>query len=463
MDRRDFLRLAGAAIPASVTGLAAVSDGRGLRGPLLRASLGEGGYGPLRDHGILLLPDGFQLSALSRVGAPMADGRPTPIAFDGMAAFGARGGRVRLVRNHEDRNGPTSAIGANPYDPAGGGGTTTLELDADRRLVRDFVSLSGTVANCAGGPTPWGSWLSCEETVAGRAEGFERSHGWIFEVPASAEGPVPPVPLRDMGRFRHEAVAVDPRTGIVYETEDSPHPPGSGLYRFIPREPGRLAAGGRLQIARVRGEPRLELFRGASAGVEVGSTFDVEWADLDVVDPGDDLSERDRQIALFTAGLAKGAAVFDRLEGCWFGDGGVFFHDTQGGPRRAGHVWHYVPGPAEGQGGTDDRGVLRLVFESPGAEVLDRPDNITVSPRGGLVLCEDGGGAQYLRGLTRDGRIFDLAQNRLNRSEFAGACFSPDGDTLFVNIQGSTSGRPTDAAVAGVTLAIWGPWARGAL
>jgi secreted PhoX family phosphatase len=372
---------------------------------------------------------------------------------------------VRLLRNHEDRNGPSRAFGARPYDAVGGGGVTTLVLDPDLTVVRDFVSLSGTYVNCSGGPTPWGSWLSGEETVAGPREGFEQSHGWVFEVPASADAEVLAVPLKDMGRFSHEAVAIDPRTGIAYETEDSAFPPGSGLYRFLPRTPGRLAAGGRLQIAVVQGEPRLELFRGSAAGIDVGAEFDVTWADLDLTDPGDDGSESDRRTALFLNGLEKGAAVFARLEGCWFGEGSVFFHDTVGGPHAGGHVWQYVPGDGEGRGGPADQGRLRRVVESPGTEVLNNPDGLCVSPRGGLVLCEDGSGVQHLRGLTRDGAIFDVAQNRLNQAEFAGACFSPDGETLFVNIQGATSGQPLDEDVKGmgVTFAIRGPWTSGAL
>jgi secreted PhoX family phosphatase len=329
------------------------------------------------------------------------------------------------------------------------------------------VSLSGTFVNCAGGPTPWGSWLTGEETVAGPLEGFEQTHGWVFEVPASANRPVPAIPIEAMGRFSHEAVAVDPRTGIVYETEDNGFPPGSGLYRFLPSQPGSLGAGGRLQMARVVGSPRLEIWRGGTIGVELGDTFTIDWVDIPAVDPGDDpaVDEDTRMAELFMQGYEQGGAVFNRLEGCWFSEDGLFFQDTRGGRVQRGHVWQYVPAAAEGQGGSADRGLLRLIFESPGTAVLDSPDNITVSPRGGLILCEDGSGTQWLRGLTQGGHIFDFAFNQHNQAEFAGATFSPDGQTLFVNLQGSTSGRPTDQGVAGsgVTLAIWGPWSKGAL
>ena len=95
--------------------------------------------------------------------------------------------------------------------------------------------------------------------------------------------------------------------------------------------------------------------------------------------------------------------------------------------------------------------------------MLDAPDNITVSPRGGIVICEDGGGQQYLRGLTQRGEIFDFALNTVNDREFAGATFSPDGETLFVNSQGDTSGPGRPEIEPGMTFAIWGPWEEGAL
>lgn len=499
LDRRTFFRrAAGAAgatlVPTSLAGLvAACSDldpDRGLSPT--EPSLGRGGhdwpgdrgYGPLdNDQGVLLLPRDFRLRTFGAIGDPMSDGNVTPIAHDGMAAFRHRW-QVRLLRNHEDRNGPTgqTIAAGRAYDPAAGGGVVTLELNGRRELVRDFVSLNGTAVNCAGGPTPWDSWLSCEETVVGRSEGFEKTHGWCFDVSSRANSPVNPVPIKAMGRFSHEAVAVDPRTGIVYETEDNGFPPGSGFYRFLPRWPGHLRAGGTLQMAAVRGEPNLELFRG---GFAPGTEFDIDWVDIEHVDPDpeDTMSIDDRLAGVFMQGYEQGAAVFSRLEGCWFGRRSVFFHDTSGGAAGRGQVWRYIPdrfggwprgfgdhsNGSRGNSHWSDRrwhrggGKLVLVFESPGEDVLDGPDNITVSPRGGLALCEDGGGTQFLRGLTRRGEIFDFAVNQLNDTEFAGATFSPDGQTLFVNIQGSTRGAPSESAGQGLTCAIWGPWRRGAL
>ncbi|MFN2315739.1 MAG: alkaline phosphatase PhoX [Gemmatimonadales bacterium] len=423
-------------------------------GALIRhAGLGDGGYGPLSARTPeLALPDGFTCTVLSRNGQPMSTGMPTPGAFDGMAAFPMPNGRIRLLRNHENRDTPAESRvkgdGARAYDGGAGGGVSTVEIEVDAdgtpRLVRDFMSLNGTIVNCAGGPTPWGSWLTCEETVAGPAQGWGMPHGYIFEVPASAESEVTPVPLKAMGRFVHEAVAVDPRSGIVYETEDRG---ASGFYRFIPHRRGELTAGGRLQMLAVRDRPQYDTRKGQ----RVGESLPVTWVDIHDPDPAGTSLSAD---AVYQQGWQPGGATFARLEGCWYGDGSIYFHATSGGDAEVGQVWRYRPG------GFLRRDQLSLVFESPSPEVLDYPDNITVSPRGGIVICEDGAGEQYLRGLTPQGAIFDLARNVLNETEFAGACFSPDGRTLFVNIMGSTRDA---GAEEGRTLAIQGPWERGAL
>ena len=461
-SRRDFLRRAAgvasaALIAPSLSGLVARSRGILPQAPnappFRRAGLGEGGYGPLRPAGPeLALPDGFSYSVLSSTGKPMSDGTPTPGAFDGMAAFALPNGNVRLIRNHENRDGPDTAVvkgdASKAYDRKGGGGTTSLEVrigtDGTAELVRDFVSLNGTIVNCAGGPTPWGSWLSCEESVDGRINGYGEEHGYVFEVPATAEGSVTPVPLKAMGRFVHEAVAVDRATGVVYQTED--HTSTSGFYRFIPATRGRLTEGGRLQMLAVEGRPNYD----TGAGQTVGAKLPARW--VNIADP-DPRKNGNNPTAIFDQGFVQGAARFARLEGCWYGDESIYFHATNGGDAQVGEVWRYRPTSM-------DRGELVLVFESPSREVLDSPDNITVSPRGGIVICEDGEGEQYLRGLTPQGAIFDLGRNVLNDTEFAGACFSPDGRVLFVNIQGSTQDAGTEQ---GRTLAIRGPWERGAL
>lgn len=444
LSRRELLRVA-AALPGlgAVRGLAALALAGGCRGA---ANPGDGGYGPLRltaaantGESLLELPAGFHYTAFGRTGTTMTDGRPTPSAHDGMAAFQV-GSEVRLVRNHEVRSPGPALVAAGPgYDTNAPGGTTTLVVDAaSRELVRSFVSCSGTSTNCAGGPTPWGSWITCEETVGGPAAGFQQAHGFCFEVSAAADAPVTPVPLTAMGRFVHEAIAIDPATGTVYLTEDQTE---AGLYRFVPTTPGTLAAGGQLQMLAITGQTGYDTRTGQTRLTELP----VSW--VNIADPAPANTETNAG-AVRAQGLALGAARFARLEGAWFGAGRLYVNATSGGERSLGQVWEYAPAPG---GGT-----LRLLYESLGAGDLAGPDNLCVSPRGqGLVLCEDGSGVQHLRGLTRDGRIFDFARNAVEgwtEEEFAGATFSPDGQTLFVNIQ-----------TPGITFAIWGDWSQGAL
>lgn len=427
VGRRTFLRGTGAAIA-----LAALMAGTAQAQP----RRGTGGYGPLQPApgGELLLPAGFTYVAFGRTGELMSDGRPTPGSHDGMAAFDAGEGMVRLVRNHERGAGP--AFTTPSYDPVAAGGTTTLLFDtAAMALISSFGSLSGTIRNCAGGPTPAGSWLTCEETFTPRTAATP--HGYVFEVPAAADGPVTPVPLTAMGRFVHEAVCVDPATGIVYETEDQGT---SGLYRFVPADRDDLAAGGVLEMLAVKDRPLYD----TRTGQRTNGVLPVEWVRID--DPDPDSSDA---LAVFNQGRAKGGAVFARLEGAWWSeaDDSAYIVSTSGGDIGAGQVFRYTP---RGNSG----GVLQLVYESRDRAVLESPDNITVSPRtGGLVLCEDGGGKDFVRGLSTDGEIFPFCElNGPNGSEWAGATFSPDSRVLFVNQQSP-----------GTTYAITGPWEQGAL
>ncbi|MCC6771192.1 MAG: DUF839 domain-containing protein [Gemmatimonadaceae bacterium] len=458
-DRRSFLRQSSALLLApSLTGLVACSKEPGRtaspeRAPVRHAGIGEGGYGALVEAGPeLALPQGFTYTVVSRSGQAMSDGILTPGAFDGMAAFALANGNVRLIRNHENRDLPfTARLKGAPetaYDTRAGACVSSLELqladDGTPRLVRDFISLNGTSINCAGGPTPWGSWLTCEETTHGKQMGWEQEHGYIFEIPATAERAVQAVPLKAMGRFVHEAVAVDPETGIVYETEDRQI---CGFYRFLPNERGVLQAGGTLQMLAITGRENYD----TADGQVVGEALPVHWVEIANPDPGALWGEDNN---VYAQGFTLGGARFSRLEGCWYGDRSIYFHATNGGDARLGQVWRYRPGSTASDGGT-----LTLVFESPSADVLNAPDNIAVSPRGGIVICEDNT-TPFVRGLTRDGAIFDVAKNIANPTEFAGACFSPDGRILFVNIMGSTVDAGPDE---GMTLAIRGPWEKGAL
>jgi secreted PhoX family phosphatase len=410
-------------------------------------------YGPLapkRDEDrtglYLALPPDFRYRVLSRASDVMDDGNRSPIFPDAMGVF-AVGDEWRIVRNHEVRE-PSLPISPGPwsYDAMAGGGTTTLVVEPITRSTRRrFVSLSGTAANCAGGPTPWGTWLSCEESVA-RAGVFAKNHGYCFEVPAVANGAVAAVPLPSLGRFVHEAAAVDPETSIVYLTEDQDR---AGLYRCIPNQPRNLAAGGRLQMLGILGAPAYD----AVAGQTIGRRLPATW--VDIADP-DPPAASSNAAAVFEQGRARGGTRFRRLEGAWFADGSLYFTATTGGGSGLGQVWQYRPPTTRKRRvvGFQGEGDLTLLFEPASSADLRAPDNLTMSPRGALLLCEDAPQA-FLRVLTADGHIFPIAQNIAlgfgNVSgEFAGVIFSPDGETMFVNLQGP-----------GLTIAIWGPWELG--
>jgi len=422
---------------------------------------------------ILALPKDFEYVTFSKTGEAFGNGLMVARDHDGMACFAGRGDVVRLIRNHELRNAAGDfTLGVNApaylrYDAKGMGGCMTLDFDTRRkRLVRQFVSIGGTFVNCSGGGSLNNSgWLTCEETLAGVNNGFEKPHGYNFLVPAGADAAVAAVALKAMGRFAHEASVADER-GIIYQTEDAGN--NSGFYRFIPNDPQNLITGGTLQMLAVTGNPTAAMFSGHT----VGRRLPVSWVNIPVADP----NLEGGQPSCFAQGRAAGGAAFNRLEGLFRGEDrrSMYFISTSGGTSKVpgtsngyGQLWHYVP--ADGRLQAQDQ--LVLAFESPSGSVLEAPDNLCLTPNGGVLFCEDDAindgdthalatgvtDVNRLVALGAKGEVFTFAVNLLNESEFAGACFSPDGQVLFVNLFGD--GAPG----SGMTCAIWGPWKRGPL
>ncbi|REG90405.1 alkaline phosphatase PhoX [Algoriphagus antarcticus] len=415
-------------------------------------------YGPLLDdpQGILNLPKGFSYKIISKSGELMDDGFISPGRNDAMAAFESKDGKVLVIRNHEissddPESGPFGADNSKLYQlsnsqiydrgygkkPSLGGTTTFLFNENTQKMEYQYFSLAGTIRNCAGGPTPWNSWLSCEETVEKKEEGVnEHNHGYVFEVPVSETAKLAdPIPLRDMGRFNHEAVAVDPDSGFVYLTEDR----GDGLiYRFIPNEWGNLRAGGKLQALSLQVHKGFDTRNWDKQTIKIGDQMAVEWIDLEDTDPEED--------DLRLRGFNQGAARFARGEGMWYGNDEIYFACTNGGKAKNGQVFRYIPSRDEKKGAVKSGGVLELFAEPNDQKIISSCDNLTVAPWGDIVLCEDNLQPRII-GITQKGDIYHLGLNVGYESELAGVCFSPSGKTLFVNIQHE-----------GLTLAITGPW-----
>ena len=446
ISRRTFLGLGG---------MSAAALALGARGVLSQTS-GSAGYGELVPDasGLIDLPPGFQYRIISLEGSPLSSGGVVPGDHDGMAAFpGPSSNTTVLVRNHEQRVGdPNPLVGTNPYDPAAPGGTTGILVNLeDRTEIRDFVTSSGTLNNCAGGATPWGTWLTCEEDRT-------TNHGYVFEVnPNDPENGLSKKPIRQMGFFSHEAVDIDPQTGIAYLTEDDfrgfiPDDPNeevafvpenvdaaregdygetraSFLYRYVPnvkaRKPGDLQKGGKLQVMTLMDRPNYNVDLAFPS-----DRFQVVWQDVNPEEPHEDAEN-------------LGAARFNRLEGAYFAGGAFWFDDTAGGEQRLGQIFRYLPATNK----------LELFYEGTEKGKMESPDNIVVTPWGDLWFAEDdavddGDIINRVMGITPDGQVYPFANNRRDDSEFAGPTFSPDGNTFFVNFQGEP----------GITFAIWGPF-----
>lgn len=406
--------------------------------------------------GVLDLPQGFSYHVITTARDLMDDGYRLPSMPDGMAAFPGENGQIILVRNHELKINSTNdsafknakALDETFYDAAYDpgekgennphlGGTTTLVYDPQtRKVVKQFLSLAGTDRNCAGGAMPWGSWITCEESIDLTSE-RGRKHGYCFEVVAAADGKLQKaIPLKALGRFCHEAVALDHRTGILYLTEDV----NDGmLYRFIPDKP-RDFQNGKLQALAIVGKPQADTrsYTQSDENLKEGDKYKVKWIDLDNPEaPDNDLRYR---------GHRAGAAVFARGEGIICDNGKVYVCCTDGGPKRQGQIFLLTPALDEGED------TLELFIQPEESDLLTNGDNLCAAPWGDLIICEDliaehTGKRPHLRGITPEGKIYTLGKNAKDAGELAGSCFSPDGKILFVNMQS-----------IGQTIAITGPW-----
>jgi uncharacterized protein len=464
LSRRDFLNrsaLAGTgvlligSIDMLLTAPGALGD------PAELGAATQPGYGPLvaDPAGRLALPAGFHYSIVTQAGAggtTLESGEPTPGSHDGTGAFWRPGGTV-LVNNHEigdpfaSAEFPVPHLDGLVYDPGMAGGCTIVQTRRDGSRVREYVGLAGTSENCAGGVTPWGTWLTCEETETRAGEdGATKDHGYVFEVdPYDRSANRDPQPIKALGRFEHEAAAVDPRTGDIYLTEDASGPNGL-LYRWVAPldlRRGRRRLRALSATAGTLGAMKATNAAGAhvddlSRATEVGTVYAITWVPVPDRDAATTTSTRE-QFADTDITRAR------KLEGAWWGDGGAYivtsFARSESPVPHDGQVWFYHP--------KRSTLTLRLRFGvNPKPTVdgaFDGPDNITVSPYGGLILAEDGGGVQHLIGVTGDGRTFPLARNDIDDDEFTGPTYSLDRRILFANLQ-----------TPGTMFAITGPWRR---
>ena len=400
-------------------------------------------------NGILKLIKGFTYNIISKKGQKMSDGLTVPDNGDGMGSFMGSNGKIILIRNHEIGRFKVleKILDKNPvyknhkyikknksliYDngengPCCGGTTTIVYNPKTQEVENEYMSLLGTLVNCSGGVTPWGTWISCEETVDTKGKILRKNHGYNFEVTPYENNKLNnAIPLKSMGRFRHEAVAIAPKSSIAYQTEDR----DDGLiYRFIPKVKKQYWKGGKLQALCIKNTKSNDTRNWKKNNYIKGKVYEIEWLNLnDIENPKDDLRFR---------GASDGAAFFARPEGMWYDKDMIYITCTSGGSKKLGQIWKI----------NSKKNTIELIFESYNSDAMRACDNITVAPWGDVIVCEDGKGRDRILGIKNSGETYVIAENIYNNSEFAGVNFSPDGQILFVNIYSPT-----------MTIAISGPW-----
>ncbi len=475
VDRRSVLR--GAAAGAAGVGIATV----GSLPTLAEATpVSRGQHSPFPQHkpfppllddpdGVLALPPGFKYRIVTKAGeTKLKSGQLTPDSHDGNAVFpGSRHDTYLLIQNHEISGDSALGVPQVPgtvYDTGVGaaGGCTVISVDRNGKNLGEWVAISGTLTNCAGGHTPWGTWMTCEETES-KANGTTRlkDHGYVFEVWGDGET-AHPVPLKALGRYAHEALAIDEKREHIYLSEDASGPNGTFYrwsgprgYQLSPRswkdlqdkDFGTLEA---LAILGDDGKPIPDVAYLTSA--QLLRPFRVAWVKVPDRDAATTSVRKQFTDGQITRGK-KFEGVYGTKDGVYvvnsYAKSGTTDLPTDAVPHD-GMVWFY----------NYANKTIQLVTYFPESAAADQgagarfqdfnfdgPDNVTVTPWGSLILAEDGNASSHVLSATPGGPTYAIARNMLNDSEFCGPAFTADGKVLFVNMQDP-----------GLTLAITGPW-----